>query len=80
LATKWRDIRDVFFLATAHEYVLVDAPSSRGTDHKTKPAAVLDYKKYKTGVDGSDQMLSHYLFERKTIKWWEKLFLHYSTW
>jgi hypothetical protein len=37
---------------------------------------VLDYNKYKTGVDRSDQMLSYYSFERKTIKWWKKLFFH----
>jgi hypothetical protein len=35
---------------------------------------MLDYKKHKTGVDRSDQMLSYYSFERKIIKWWEKLF------
>jgi len=38
--------------------------------------AVLDYNKYKIGVDRLDQMLSYYSFERKTIKWWEKLFFH----
>jgi hypothetical protein len=32
-----------------------------------KPAAVLDYNKYATGVDRSDQMLSYYSFERKTL-------------
>jgi len=37
---------------------------------------VLDYNKYKTDVDRSDQMLSYYSFERKTIKWWKKLFFH----
>ena len=37
-----------------------------------KPSAVLDYNKYTTGVDRSDQMLSYYSFERKTIKWWKK--------
>ena len=37
---------------------------------------MLDYNKYKTGVDRSDQMLSHYSFERKTIKWWKKLSFH----
>jgi len=37
---------------------------------------VLDYNKYKIGVDRSDQMLSYYSFERKTIKWWKKLFFH----
>ena len=76
LAIKRKDIRDVFFLTTAYEVVLVDTPLSRGAHHTTKPAALLDYNKYKTGVDRSDQVLSHYLFERKTIKWWKKLFLH----
>jgi hypothetical protein len=28
---------------------------------------VLDYNKYKTGVDRADQMMSYYSFERKTI-------------
>ena len=76
LAVKWKDIRDVFFLTTAHEDVLVEAPLSRGAHRKIKPAAVLAYNKYKTGVDRSDQMLSYYSFERKTIKWWKKLFFH----
>jgi len=76
LDIKWKDIRDVFFLTTAHEDVLVEAPSSMGAHHKIKPAAVLDYCKHKTGVDRSDQMLSYYAFESKTIKWWKKLFFH----
>ena len=36
----------------------------------------MDFNKYKTGVDRSDQMLAYYSFERKTIKLWEKLFFH----
>ena len=36
---------------------------------------MLDCSKYNTGVDRSDQMLS-YSFERKTIKWWKKLFFN----
>jgi hypothetical protein len=75
LATKWKDTRDVFSLTSAHEDETVEAPSSRGT-HKIKPTAVLDYNKYKTGVDRSDQMLSYYSFERKMIKWWKKFFFH----
>jgi hypothetical protein len=74
LAIKWKDIHDVFFLTTAHEDVPVAALSSRGEHQKMKPSAVLNYNTYKTGVDGSDQMLSHYSFERKKIKWWKKLF------
>jgi hypothetical protein len=52
--------------------VLVEAPTSRGTHNKIKPAAVLDYK---YSVERSDQMVSHYSFERKT-KLWRKLFFH----
>jgi len=80
LAIKWKDICDVFFLTTAREDVLVEAPLSKGAHHKIKPAAVLDYNKYKTGVDRSDQMLSYYSFERKTIKWWKNFSFIYSTW
>ena len=76
LAIKWKDVRDVLLLTTAHEDVFVEAPLSRGAHSKIKPAVVLDYNKYKTGVDRSDQMLSYYTFSRKTVKWWKKLFFH----
>jgi len=69
-------IHDAFFLASAHEDVLVEAPSSRRAHHKIKPAPMLDYNKYKTGVDRSDQMLAYYSLERKTINWWKKLIFH----
>jgi len=76
LVIKWKDIRDAFFLTSAHEDVFVEAPSSRGGNHKIKPAAMLDYKTYKTGVDRSDQKLSYCSLERKTTKWWKKLPFH----
>jgi hypothetical protein len=72
LDIQWKDTADVVFLTTAHEDVLVQAPSSRGAHHKIKPGAVLDYK---YSVERSDQMLSHYSFDRKT-KLWRKLFFH----
>ena len=37
---------------------------------------MLDYSKHNTGVDRSDQMLAYYSLERKTIKWWKKLFFY----
>jgi hypothetical protein len=75
LAGKCKDTRDVFFLTSAHEDEIVEAPSSRGT-HKITPPAVLDYSKCQAGMDRSDQVLSHYSFEIKTIKWWKKLSFH----
>jgi hypothetical protein len=71
LAIQWKDIPDVFFLTNVHEDVLVQAPLSSGAHHKIKPA-VLDYK---YSAERSDQMLSHYSFERNT-KLWKKLFFH----
>jgi hypothetical protein len=59
LVIQWNDILDVFFLTTAHEDVIAEAPPSRGAHHKIKPAAVLDYN---YSVERSDQMLSHYSF------------------
>jgi hypothetical protein len=75
LAIKWRDIHDFCFLTTVHEDVLVEV-SLRGAHHKIKPSAVLDYNMYKTGVDRSDQMLSCYSIQRKTMKWWKIHFFH----
>jgi hypothetical protein len=43
LAIKWKDVRDVLFLTTANEDVLVEAPSSRGAHCKIKPAAVSNW-------------------------------------
>jgi hypothetical protein len=63
LVIQWKDICDVFFLTTAHEDILGEAPLSKGAHHKIKPAPVLDYK---YSVERSDQTLSHYSFERKT--------------
>lgn len=76
MAIEWKDICDDFFLTSAHEEELVEAPSSKVAYHKIKPTTVLDHRKCKIGVDRSDQMMSYYLLERKMIKWWKKLFVH----
>jgi hypothetical protein len=76
LAIKWRDVLDVYLLSTAHDDRMVETPASREAHQKTKRSAVLDYNKYKIGVDKSDQMLSYYSFHRKSVKWWKKLFFH----
>jgi hypothetical protein len=76
LAIKWRDVQDVYLQSTAHDDQMVETPASRGSHQKKKPSAVVDYNKYEIGVDKSDQMLSYYSFERKSVKWWKKLFFH----
>lgn len=32
-----------------------------------------------SGVDRQDQMLGYYPSERKTIRWYEKMFIHYMS-
>ncbi|XP_033729277.1 piggyBac transposable element-derived protein 4-like [Pecten maximus] len=41
-----------------------------------KPDCVLDYNKYMGAVDRCDQMVTYGSFQRKTLKWWKKVFFH----
>ena len=36
----------------------------------------VDYNKTMGGVDLADQMLKYYAMERRSIKWYKKLFFH----
>jgi hypothetical protein len=60
-------------LSTAHGTV-IEEPDSRGVQEKQKLYAVMEYNENKIDVSKSDQMLPHYSFEGKSIKWWKKLF------
>lgn len=54
----------------------VTVRSKIGPNEKFKPLAIVDYNLNKTGVDHGDQMVSYYPFQRKTLKWWKKMFFH----
>ena len=45
-----------------------------GSPSKSKPHVVDQYNKYMLGVDRLDQRMSYYKFERKSIRWWRKVF------
>lgn len=79
MAVKWRDTRDVFMLSTRHNFTVREVnekKKKKGIVKNIKPDVVTDYNKCQVGVDKAYQLLSHYAFEKKTIKWWKKLFLH----
>jgi hypothetical protein len=78
MAVKWRDTRDVLALSTKHQFTstTVQVRSRNGIIGKRKPDVILDYNINKTGVDHMDQLLSYHPFDRKTIKWWKKVFFH----
>jgi len=50
-------------------FVVCVSPASRARHQKTKSAVVMDYSKYKFGINKSDQMVAYYSFQRKSVKW-----------
>lgn len=41
---------------------------------RLKPLVIDQYNRYMLGVDRLDQRMSYYHFERKTVRWWRKVF------
>lgn len=78
LACKWKDTRDVVILSSKHGASCseVSVKARGGPVRKFKPDAVIDYNLNKTGVDRNDQLVSYYPFNRKSMKWWKKMFFH----
>lgn len=72
---KWKDKREVMYITTEYESEMDIFVNKRG-DEIQKPSAILEYNKYMSGVDHQDQLLSYYPCERKTIRWYKKLFIH----
>lgn len=72
---KWRDKRDVTYITTEFENEMGIFRNKRGKEIE-KPAAIIAYNTNMSGVDRQDQMLSYYPCNRKTIRWYKKLFIH----
>jgi len=79
MALKWKDKRDVLMLSTKHTPAMqtVSKRVTGGRVEKEKPVSVQEYNSYMSGVDKSDQMLQYYCFNRKTVKWWKKVMIHF---
>lgn len=73
---KWRDRREVLAISSEHTNDLVEVTNRRG-DKKMKPMAISMYNKYMSGIDRQDQMLSYYPCERKTVRWYKKIGIHF---
>lgn len=73
---KWRDSREVLAISSEHTNELVEVTNKWGKK-KMKPIAISMYNKYMSGIDRHDQMLSYYPCERKTIRWYKKIGIHY---
>lgn len=75
LIGKWKDKRVVTYISTEFENDMVQVINKRG-EQKTKPKPIVFYNAHMKGVDRGDQMLSYYPCERKTIRWYKKIFIH----
>ncbi|XP_051516636.1 piggyBac transposable element-derived protein 4-like [Myxocyprinus asiaticus] len=80
---KWMDTREVSVCSTIHSAYTGETVQRRVKSQdtwRTKtfpcPAPVTAYNKHMGGVDLSDQLLQTAVAQRKTMKWYRKIFLH----
>lgn len=72
---KWRDKRHVLYISTEHGDEMMETTSKRGCVVQ-KPMAIVYYNNFMSGIDLQDQMLAYYPVQRKTLRWYKKLFVH----
>ncbi|KAL8594190.1 hypothetical protein ACOMHN_030084 [Nucella lapillus] len=77
---KWIDNnKKPFHLITTRTDPSEMVEVTTGAGKKTKPKAVQDYAACMTGVDKSDRLVAYMPMNRKTLRWWKKLFFHLLT-
>lgn len=78
LAMKWKDKRDLHMLSTMHDAssTVKQVRSKTGMKDVRKPSCVITYNDFMLGVDRADQLMSYYPFDRKSLKWWKKVFFY----
>ena len=68
------DKHDVFVMSTIHGSGNVEVTQRREEQSFQKPAILNDYNKFTAGVDQCYQLWSLYSLNRKSVKWWKKVF------
>ena len=81
LALQWMDKKLVSMLTNLHNNTTVTKTrrTREGQNHReqvVKPLCIDEYNHYMGGVDKSDQMLSYYGFNHKTLKWTNRVAFH----
>lgn len=74
---RWQDTKDVLVVSNCHSsnITTVKRTSKTGTKNDVScPEAISFYNKYMGGVDHAGQMVTLYDFDRKTNKWWRRVF------
>ena len=81
VALQWKDKRLVTMISTIHDNEMISKRRRTrrvddGTEEILKPKMIDEYNTYMGGVDKSDQLLSYYGFNHRTIKWWKRAAFH----
>lgn len=78
---KWIDKKAVHFLSNYHDPCEVTTVNRRQKDGSLKqvdcPVMCFDYNKHMGYVDNADRLLSTYKIDRKSKKWWLRIFWHF---
>lgn len=72
---KWKDKRTVMYMSTQHENDMVTVLNKRKQEVQ-KPLPIVQYNAHMKGIDRCDQMMAYYPCERKTLRWYKKIFVH----
>lgn len=76
--TQWRDTRNVHIMSIFHdptETVQIERKLCNGTKiYITSPKSIKDYNLHIGGVDKFDQKRNAYVSDRRSKKWWLRLF------
>lgn len=75
---KWKDNKVVYFLSNFHDLNETGSVRRRQKDGTLKeiscPKMVYDYNQFMGFVDKADQLRSTYALDRKSKKWWHRIF------
>lgn len=75
---KWMDKKPVYFLSNYHNPSEVTVVNRRQKDGSLRfvnnPVMCSDYNKHMGYVDHADRLLSCYKIDRKSKKWWFRIF------
>lgn len=77
LSVKWQDTKEVIVISNCHKPNICTVAKTLKTGQKTEipcPEAIKYYREIMGGVDLADQMSGLYEYDRKSDKWWKKIF------
>lgn len=76
-AVLWQNIKEVLLLSNFHddEEEIIYRKAKDGTRQSVMcPKSIIFYNSHMGGVDLSDQLVGYYNMDRKSTKWWKKVF------